>query len=321
MKRFIVITSVNPCTKGICQFAQKKGWMVVIVGDRKSVPIKEEDNLVFLSVSAQAKLGYRLLENCPYDHYGRKNIGYIYAIKQGADIIYETDDDNIPNRNWREPEFKATSILETDNIFFNIYSKFTDRQIWPRGLPLDEIQSSPSGTLRQADVKVAVWQGLADRDPDVDAIYRLLNSDDVFFWQQEPFALDKNVYSPFNSQNTFWARESFPLMYLPLTVSFRFTDILRGYVAQRILWQNDLYLGVLGATVDQERNWHNLMKDFHDEIVCYTRVKELVEILSRIDLRANVPESLINVYRMLRDLRFVKSEEIKLLEAWLEDVG
>ena len=32
--------------------------------------------------------------------------------KNGADIIYDTDDDNIPYNNWGFPEFKTTKILK-----------------------------------------------------------------------------------------------------------------------------------------------------------------------------------------------------------------
>ena len=39
------------------------------------------------------------------------------------------------------------------------------------------------------------------------------------------------AYSPFNSQNTIWFKEIFPLLYLPVSCSMRATDIIRGLVA------------------------------------------------------------------------------------------
>ena len=32
----------------------------------------------------------------PWNHFGRKNVGFLYAIAHGAHVIYDTDDDNIP---------------------------------------------------------------------------------------------------------------------------------------------------------------------------------------------------------------------------------
>ena len=39
----------------------------------------------------------------PKNHYTRKNLGYLYAIKNGADAIIDTDDDNFPDPiEWRK---------------------------------------------------------------------------------------------------------------------------------------------------------------------------------------------------------------------------
>ena len=58
----------------------------------------------------------------------------------------------------------------------------------------------------------------------------------------------------------------FPLLYLPSTVSFRFTDILRGYVAQSVINSSSKNWGFFQPTSYQERNDHNLMNDFHLEL-------------------------------------------------------
>ncbi|ETN70754.1 hypothetical protein NECAME_14556 [Necator americanus] len=39
---------------------------------------------------------YRIMGSLPYNSYARKNIGYLYAISNGAEWIYDTDDDNKP---------------------------------------------------------------------------------------------------------------------------------------------------------------------------------------------------------------------------------
>ena len=84
---------------------------MVIVGDKKSHPIKDGKNLTYLSVEDQKKLGYKTVKHVPYNHYTRKNIGYLYAMEQGAEIIYDTDDDNIPYENWFEPTFTSARIF------------------------------------------------------------------------------------------------------------------------------------------------------------------------------------------------------------------
>lgn len=39
---------------------------------------------------------FSIASELPFKSYTRKNIGYLYAISQGAEWIYDTDDDNKP---------------------------------------------------------------------------------------------------------------------------------------------------------------------------------------------------------------------------------
>lgn len=83
-------------------------------------------------------------------------------------------------------------------------------------------------------VECPIQQGLADNNPDVDAIYRLILPFPTIFRKGRKVALGNNSWSPFNSQNTTWWKKAFPLLYLPSYCSFRMTDIWRSFVAQRI---------------------------------------------------------------------------------------
>jgi hypothetical protein len=57
------------------------------------------------SIKSQNKLDFKLAKFLPLNHYARKNLGYLIAIKSGAEIIIETDDDNIPAINfWKKRE-------------------------------------------------------------------------------------------------------------------------------------------------------------------------------------------------------------------------
>ena len=35
-----------------------------------------------------------ITDQLPWNHFGRKNLGYLYAIQHGADVIFDFDDDN-----------------------------------------------------------------------------------------------------------------------------------------------------------------------------------------------------------------------------------
>jgi hypothetical protein len=100
-------------------------------------------------------------------------MGYLYAMQNGAEVIIDTDDDNIPKSNWEFPEFGGSfESIPGDMGFINIYNYYTDQKIWPRGLPLYLINKVKiNNVLKCENFMVGIWQGLADGDPDVDAIY------------------------------------------------------------------------------------------------------------------------------------------------------
>ena len=76
--------------------------------------------------------------------------------------------------------------------------------------------------------------------------------------------LGPETWCPFNSQSTWWFPVAYPLMYLPSRVSFRMTDIWRGFVAQRCLWELGKGIVFHAAEVVQRRNPHALLRDFAD---------------------------------------------------------
>lgn len=323
MKKTIVITTINDLTKAVAKFREvAPEWNILLIGDKKSVPIKSSDELVrFISVEEQNELPLKLKEFLPFNHYVRKNLGYLYALMNGAVSIYDTDDDNIPYDDWAFPDFNNSARLVKNAKYVNAYSFFTEEHIWPRGFPLNEIAKSPQYDESNERVEVGVWQGLADLDPDVDAIFRLVMPAEITFNKSPPIVLDKSVYCPFNSQNTLWHRDMLPYAYLPATVTFRFTDILRGYVAQRCLWEHGKHLGFTAASVYQERNDHDLMKDFESEIPCYTQITNLVSCLDSLSLTNDPSDNLVKVYSELTNLGIVSKDELPMIKAWVADIS
>lgn len=323
MKRYIIITSIHDENEVMRRYASLPGWTLVLVGDRKGPVRIADERIVFLDVERQRELGFTLHAHCRYDHYARKNLGYLYAMSQGAEVIAESDDDNLPKSGWgSDVVFDPERLKVFDGgRFFNAYAEFTKGHVWPRGYPLAEVLTPNGARAGWRRARVGVWQQLADGSPDVDAIYRLTSDSPVErFDNAESFALERGLYCPFNSQNTFWHRAAFPLLYLPMSVTFRFTDILRGYVAQRILWDMGRLLGFGSATVTQDRNVHDLMQDFREEIPMYRDVVAIADLLDAERLPASPVNALVQAYEALVREGYVGSGEIEALQAWQADL-
>ena len=262
---------------------------------------------------------------CPFGHYARKNIGYLAAVAGGAEIIVETDDDNLPMSGfWNERARHVQLPLLSRKGWSNVYKYFSEANIWPRGLPLNRILDVPEpAPATTSHIDCPIQQGLADNNPDVDAIYRLVLPLPVTFKPNLAFALNNGVWCPFNSQNTTFWRDAFPLLYLPFHCSFRMTDIWRSFIAQRLLWENNWRLMFHSPTVIQERNEHDLLIDFQDEIPGYLGNEKIRRVLEDIDVNsgtAALPDNLRRCYARLVALGVISKEEEPLLDAWLTDL-
>ena len=79
--------------------------MFIVIGDKSSPEDFRINGCEFYNIEEQIKTGFKFAQMCPSRHYARKNIGYLIAIKNGATIIVETDDDNMPYEAfWRQPQ-------------------------------------------------------------------------------------------------------------------------------------------------------------------------------------------------------------------------
>ena len=323
-KPYIVITTINKPTEAVIKFAALNDYKLIVVGDRKTPPGWQVQNVEYLAVDDERCNKYQLNEILPFNHYSRKMLGYLHAIAAGAENIIDTDDDNIPKVDWQFPPYNGIQdTTDEDMGFINVYQYYTSQKIWPRGLPLRLINTNFNFNkkVKKTTASVGIWQGLADEDPDVDAIYRLTDNRLCIFEEKGPLVLAKGTLSPFNTQNTIICKELFPLMYLPTYVTFRFTDILRGLIAQPIMWQNQYQLGFINATVIQKRNVHDFYQDFISEIPMYEFTDKVMEITNAsIKTGESIADSLVSVYEGLLKNSIVKKEEIKTLEAWLKDI-
>ena len=296
-----------------------------VIGDKKGPRSFELSGARFYDLDEQRALPFELARKLPVGHYTRKNIGYLEAIRRGADCLYETDDDNAPLHDWSPRALDVPALRVEDSGWVNVYRHFSDRRIWPRGLPLDGLVESFArgvATGRESSVvRAPIQQGLANGSPDVDAIWRLVLDQPFDFEDRPSVVLGAGAWCPFNSQSTWWWPEAFPLLYLPSHCSFRMTDIWRSFIAQRCLWELGLGVVFHAAEVVQDRNEHNLMRDFTDEIPGYQRNRELARVLESTSLspgRDAVATNLKRCYSALVAQGFFSSDELDLVDAWCE---
>ena len=331
---FVVLTTIAPPTECVRRLrdAMPRSATLAVVGDTKGPEQYDTPGTTFLPYAAQRALEFQLYANLPTRHYARKNLGYLHAMRCGANCIYETDDDNAPLENWKPRTAFVAGGRRTPPHdrspdtpkWVNVYQYFSGESIWPRGLPLNEVRgAAPSAETLKAGVFAPIQQGLVNNSPDVDAVWRLTQDRPFSFDDAPSVLLSPGNWCPFNTQSTWWWPIAYPLMYIPSHCSFRMCDIWKSFVAQRCLWELGMGVVFHAAEVVQERNFHELMADFRDEIPGYLGNSQIVASLAKLTLDAgqgNVNTNLIRCYEALVGEGVFPDEELILAKAWVADI-
>jgi len=134
-EKWSVVTTIFEPSDAVKKQALLPNWCLVVVGDKKgplSYDIETKPNsYMFLNASLQETMGHHfpLVHVLPWNHFGRKNVGYLFAILHGAKAIWDFDDDNglisndhmlkVPgvstNKKWRYRKNRRHLIVSNEN--------------------------------------------------------------------------------------------------------------------------------------------------------------------------------------------------------------
>jgi hypothetical protein len=286
MNKFIITTTINPPTKAtrkFCEISDKKDFKFVIIGDLKTPHgeyynlVKNHKNVTYLNPDNQSELYPKLSDSIGWNTIQRRNIGFVFSYLNGADVVATVDDDNIPYDTWGDNIMvgKEVDVDLYENIscpFFDPISVTEHNDLWHRGFPIEYLNKKNQIEYKgKTKVKVLVQADFWDGDPDIDAICRLSKKPIVKFKKFEPFC--SNQLTPFNSQNTFLHREVLS-KYSVLPFIGRMDDIWGAYILQHY-FPNSLVFSE--ASVYQERNPQDLVRNLENEIIGYRSTLKLLE--------------------------------------------
>ena len=342
-RNWAVLTTIFGVSESVKQIVESERWCLVVIADDKSISksrfmqqLKQRttvtssvtSSVIYLTPGEQDNLYPALSTGIPRNHYGRKNIGYIFAIHHGADVIWDFDDDNIGilNINITQTTY-STPCYKTNNLLLNPYPYFgvSESYVWPRGFPLQHIKNSttyPIMCAKNDAIKVGVIQSLANHEPDVDAIFRLTRDSPFNFSKSintvKPLLVPKNSYVPLNAQASMWFPDAFMFLILPLGVNGRVADIWRGYIAECLLYSNtDNGIMFTPPYIFQNRTAHNFIRDFNAELDLYQKSQQLVTLLS--DLQNVVNEvNITYVYMELYIRDYLQRIDVEVIQLWLQ---
>lgn len=286
INKAIVTTTINSPTEALKKFAaiaENDDWHLFIAGDQKTphndyIEFAEtSDRIHYISPTDQIHMSKELSDLIGWNCIQRRNFAILAAYRWGADVIATIDDDNIPKPNWGKnvrvgEEFGMTTFKSDLPVFDPLSPAFP--QLWHRGFPVQLIHKRELHKPQLLKRRVLVQADLWDGDPDIDAICRIsMRPNAVFNPNMIHYAGDKPM--PFNSQNTFLSREVIRDYFLFPHIG-RMDDIWAAYYVQAI--HGDC-VAFYRATVVQERNEHDLVKDLENELLGYNHTLDFIDFV------------------------------------------
>ncbi len=271
------------------QLAKKSKFsdvIFVISGDKKSLPFSTSSFQCEIEyIDAKAQEEYRCSEPMGWNKIMRRNIALLKAIELNPDFILIIDDDNIPQEDYFDLWYKTVTnpvdkiVISKNNgnsPRWHNYLKTSnaDIEIYPRGFPI-EFRGKDSTEIISAqgsipNEKIGLYQGISLGDPDIDAITRIVYPKPIGEIKEKGYCC-KDIWSPYNTQNTMFSKILFPLAFVWPHCG-RYDDIYSSFVWQQFLFNNDMYVYIGEAINTQDRGERDVLKDFNNEIEGYNNV-------------------------------------------------
>ena len=338
--KWIIMTVFNRPTKYIINLEKTiKNEKIVVIGNNKTIDskwdiFKNSNNLIYLSIKVQKKLGYKILKFISDDSYYRKNIGYLFAIQHGAKEIYEIDEylkfypDSLSFININNSHIIYGK--ENHNKMINPYAHFGEPNIWPRGFVYKDINIDHTKTFYYAHyskikLKPMVYQGLINRNPDVDSLFILTNLKinrilDINFSKNYPLLYLPGNYVPINSKNTKFSYEVFPFLMLPMTANESISDIIRGYILEIFVHR---YNGLIVYHNNNVYNKNNIFNNSNileekEMLLCVNKILDIIK--SNENKNYNSKKLLFKILNELIENNHLQKRELEIYKAFLKDL-
>jgi hypothetical protein len=236
----------------------------------------------------------------PYNTDNRRNVGYLMALNAGVDFVISIDDDNycIESKNFFAEHSLVcenaldVEVIHTDSGWFNVCTLLHFDQpgpVYPRGFPYYARHQQDNLTRGLNKKSVHINTGLWLQAPDIDGISWLVNPVVSQSFCGQSVVLDRNIWTPLNTQNTslraeaiaafYYIRMNYPLMG-PVTID-RYGDIFAGYFVQACMHHLGGALRVGTPIAEHLRHGHNYLNDALREMSCLAIMEDLLPWLTQ----------------------------------------
>ena len=276
---------------------------------------ERNQNQIVLNQKLVNSLKLDISKNGQYDP---KNIAYLFAIKNGAEFI--VDSESLPS--FDLSAYFIYDLTDYGLIYdcncnssrvINPFAHFGQPLLNQRGNFYNQevhLNSYYVGKRKTSAIQHAIlngWPDLSNQDA--------ISIGTVEFDNSAPnFQLPIGKMAPFNSRLTLFRHQAFWALYLPTTVPY--SDIYRSFWSQRLMWLIDETVSFIGPKSNYMRTKSNKI-----DVKIEKKVKSLVDFLYEWKCtKSKFFECVIelSVEMAIRD--YWSNDEVGLINDWLNDL-
>jgi Reversibly glycosylated polypeptide len=341
VKAAVVVTTIHDCSvlldgylRNFAKFGREA--TIFLIPDRKTPAFNIPKGVLCPELTTQFDFlndsGFRS-HDIPENSDNRRNVGYLMALADGAEMVVSIDDDNYcpEDRDFIGEHYAGLSEDSKDGFvsvdcgwYNNLNTLGMGDSFYPRGFPYYAKNDKRDRRIFRGSIPVRINAGMWKGDLDLDAITWLAGKSYTPDTLYGSISLYNDTWCPINSQNTAVHRDLMGAYYFVRMTSMmdRFGDIFQGYFALKVAKHMGWTARFGSPVVTHHRNSHVYLKDVQKEIEPILLLEELLPKLLETKLTGTTVEE---AYLSLSD--FVESqaspfysETARLMRMWSQAV-
>ncbi|XP_046362028.2 probable glycosyltransferase STELLO1 isoform X3 [Haliotis rufescens] len=326
--RWIVLALDSVYQTDVSYLDDVTGWNIVISGYLPNLNGCRKPKCIYIHPGNIQTLPFTSVKHVGEKGYPLKNIAYLYAMSQSAEVIYDLEygvKPILPMNNFIYIDH-THGLIYTGNTTFNHYRHFGQPYLHPLGFP-ESVNATQSKLFDLCYVPTPpIQHGIIsgetplyhDQREKILKISREKTLDLQFDTMAPPAFVPPGRFSAVTTGNTLFTRKAFWLMLLPFSGDSVLDGVVRGYLSQRFLWETGDYTGHMGDTARSE-SYINLQ---NTDISVSNKIKMLLDELKKWNCDPNqpLPGCFGDLYRHIVEKKILSEANFEIMESWIQDL-
>ncbi len=302
-------------------------------------PSQAPPNLVFLDRTTQQQLGFAS-GGCSDSEARSKNIGSLFAIMCGADVIIEAEEGvehveaagQLPLQAAASEPF-LQALGDPSSRLINPYALFGHPEIWPAVFPpaavnnatfeFRKVQQPPD---QDGPYQPLIQSALVDDYPATDAVLGLTQlahkGPQRFYSKPAAIGVQPGYFAPLGLGSTVYRSDAFWGLLMHVAPNQALAPAWRSLWVQKLLWGVGGQLLILAPSARQNRTVRALQLEAQvQEMEGYSKTGTLVDFLHHWESNEKMLD--LRMLQLARDLRsagFWSQAEVGSMGAWVADL-